>query len=107
MRLSPKVGRSVKRLDIKATARAELAQIYNYSVAEFGPTVAETYLTGLRNAVERLLEFPFMGTIYPDVIPEIRVILYRSHRVFYRIEGDKVLIVRILHKMRDARAVFE
>lgn len=95
----------MKRLDIKAAARAELAQIYDYSVAEFGPTVAETYLAGLRNTLDHLLEFPFMGTIYPDVIPEIRVILYRSHRVFYRIEGDKVLIVRLLHKMRDAQAV--
>lgn len=107
MRLLPKVGHNVKRLDIKATARAELAQIYDYSVAEFGPKVAEAYLTGLRNAFERLLEFPFMGTIYPDVTPEVRVILHRSHRVFYRIESDKVLVVRILHKMRDARTVFE
>jgi toxin ParE1/3/4 len=106
MRLSPKVEHSVKQLDIKATARAELAQIYDYSIAEFGPTVAEAYLTGLRNAFERLLEFPFMGTIYPDVTPEVRVILHRSHRVFYRIDGEVVLIIRILHKMRDARAVF-
>jgi toxin ParE1/3/4 len=96
----------VKQLDIKATARAELAIIYDYSVAEFGLTVAETYLAGLRNAFERLLEFPFMGTIYPDVTPEVRVIFHRSHRVFYRIDGEVVLIIRILHKMRDARAVF-
>ena len=98
---------NVKRLDIKATARAELAQIYDYSVAEFGPKVAEAYLTGLRNTFDRLLEFPFMGTIYPDVTPEVRVTIHRSHRVFYRIDGDEILIVRILHKMRDARAVFE
>ena len=106
MRLSPKVGHNVKRLDIKATARAELAQIYDYSVAEFGPKVAEAYLTGLRNTFDRLLEFPFIGTIYPDVTPDVRVTIHRSHRVFYRIDGDEILIVRILHKMRDARAVF-
>jgi toxin ParE1/3/4 len=107
MRLSLKVGYDVKRLDIKATARAELAQIYDYSVAEFGREVAEVYLEGLRVTVDRLLEFPFMGAIYPDVKPEVRVMLHRSHRVFYRIEGEMILIVRILHKMRDARAVFE
>jgi toxin ParE1/3/4 len=106
MRLSRKAGRSVKRLDIKAAARAELAHIYEYSVAEFGWQVAEAYIFGLRQAFDRLLEFPFIGPIYPDVSPEVRVLLHRSHRIFYRIEGDMVLIVRVLHKHRDMRAAF-
>ncbi len=106
MKSSHKAGHSVKRLDIKAAARAELAQIYEYSVAEFGWQVAETYLLGLRHAFDRLLEFPFIGPVYPDVTPEIRVLLHRSHRIFYRIEGDMVLIVRVLNKRRDVRAVF-
>jgi toxin ParE1/3/4 len=96
----------VKRLDIKAAARAELTQIYEYSVAEFGWQVAETYMSGLRGAFDRLLEFPLIGPVYPDVNPEVRFLLYRSHRIFYRIEGDLVLIVRVLHKHRDVRAVF-
>lgn len=106
MRLLQRAGRSVKRLDIKAAARAELAQIYEYSVAEFGPPVAEAYLFGLRQAFDRLLEFPFIGPVYPDVTPEIRVLLHWSHRIFYRIEDDTVLIVRVLNKRRDVRAVF-
>lgn len=48
MRLSQRAERSVKRLDIKAAARAELSQIYEYSVAEFGWQVADAYLLGLR-----------------------------------------------------------
>jgi toxin ParE1/3/4 len=96
----------VKRLDIKAAARAELAQIYQYSVAEFGSQIAEAYMIGLRQAFDRLLEFPFIAPAYPDVAPEVRVLLHRSHRIFYRIEGDVVLIVRVLHKHRDVRAVF-
>ncbi len=106
MRSSPKAGPSVKRLDIKAAARAELAQIYEFSVAEFGWQVAEAYMIGLRQAFDRLLEFPFLGPVYPDVTPEVRVFLHRSHRIFYRIEGDLVLIVRVLHKHRDLRSVF-
>ena len=96
----------MKRLDIKAAARAELAQIYEFSVTEFGSKVAEAYLIGLRRAFDRLLEFPFIGPVYPDVTPEVRVFLHRSHRIFYRIDGDMVLIVRVLHKHRDVRAVF-
>jgi toxin ParE1/3/4 len=106
MRLSRKAGICVLRLDIKAAARAELAQIYDYSVAEFGLLVAETYMAGLRGAFDRLLEFPLIGPVFPDIEPEVRVFLQRSHRIFYRIEGDIVLIVRVLHKHRDVRAVF-
>lgn len=96
----------MKRLDIKAAARAELAQIHEYSVAEFGWRAAEAYMIGLRQAFDRLLEFPFIGPIYPDVTPEVRVFLHRSHRIFYRIEGEMVLIVRVLNKQRDLQAMF-
>ena len=97
----------MRRLDVKASARAELAQIYDYSISEFGWQVAEHYLIGLRKAFDRLIEFPFIGPIFPDVTPEVRVFLYRSHRIFYRIEDETLLIVRVLHKHRDARAVVE
>ena len=96
----------MKRLDIKAAARAELAQIYDYSCAEFGREVAEAYMVGLRGTFDRLLEYPLIGPVYAGVKPEMRVFLYRSHRIFYQLDGDLVLIVRILHKWRDARAAF-
>jgi toxin ParE1/3/4 len=96
----------VKRLDIKAAARAELAQIYDFSREEFGMDVAEAYMAGLRGAFDRLLEFPLLGPVYAGVTPEVRLFLHRSHRIFYRVEKDVVLIVRVLHKRRDVRAVF-
>jgi toxin ParE1/3/4 len=96
----------VLRLDIKAVARAELRSIYDFSVAEFGTLVAEAYLTGLRQAFDRILEFPRIGSVFPDVVPEVRVFSYRSHRIFYQIDRDMVLVVRVLHSRRDAVAVF-
>lgn len=94
------------RLKVKAAARAELRHIYDVSVAQFGQRVAETYLAGLRAAFDRILEYPRIGPVYPDVVPEIRVLAYRSHRIFYQIDGDVVLIVRLLHKRQDAGAAF-
>lgn len=99
-------GRRVLRLDIKAAARAELRNIYDFSVAEFGTRVAKSYLTGLRSAFDRIIEFPRIGPVYPDVFPEVRVFAYRRHRIFYQIDGDMILIVRILHSRQDAGSVF-
>lgn len=30
---------------------------------------------------------------------------HRKHRIFYRVEGENVLIVRILHHARDAKGM--
>ena len=94
----------MRRLDVKAAARAELRNIYDFSVLEFGTRVAEAYLTGLRNAFDRILEYPRIGPVCPRVVPEIRVFAYRSHRIFYHTDSDTIMIVRVLHSRQDAGA---
>lgn len=95
----------MRQLELKAAARADLQHIYDYSAAEFGIAVAETYLAGLRNIFGKLLDFPMLGRVCLGVKPEMRVISYRRHRVFYQLTGDLILIVRILHDRRDERAL--
>jgi toxin ParE1/3/4 len=96
----------VKRLDIQAAARNDLRDIYLYSVDEFGQRTAEAYLNGLRKRFDLLSGEPLIGVVYPDIVPEMRVFGYRSHRIFYRVEPKALLVVRVLHKMRDFVAVF-
>ena len=97
----------MKRLELKAAARAELREIYEFSVAEFGLRVAEIYLNGLRAAFDRILEYPAAGRVYPGVTPETRVLNCRQHRVFYQVSDDAILIVRVLHGRRDERELLE
>jgi toxin ParE1/3/4 len=96
----------VRRLDLQPAARADLRSIYEFSVERFGRRVAETYLTGLRCAFDRVLEFPMIAPVYADVAPEIHVLHHRSHRIFYRIDGETILIVRVLHASRDSENLF-
>ena len=96
----------MKRLDIQAAARKDLRDIYRYSVDEFGQRVAETYLNGLRERFDLLSGEPLIGVIYPDIVPEMRVFGYRSYRIFYRVEPEALLVVRVLHKMRGFGAAF-
>jgi toxin ParE1/3/4 len=80
------------RLELKASARADLQDIYDFSLDEFGLEVAEAYLAGLRRVFDRLIEFPHSAPVYAGVKPEMRVKTYRRHRVFYKVDGDAVLI---------------
>lgn len=91
----------MKRLDIKAAARRDLAEIRDFSIERFGVKVAATYLAGFRAAFRRILEFPEMGSVIPEAKVVTHLYVYRSHRIFYRVDKDAVLIVRIIHHSRD------
>ncbi len=89
------------RLVYSRQAARDIDEITAFSVAEFGSEVANDYLTGLELACELLREFPEMAAIYPRVNPEMRCLIYRSHRIFYRADEEQVLVVRVLHHARD------
>ena len=89
------------RLIYSRRAASDIDRIAAFSVARFGVEVAGDYLTGLELACELLREFPEMAAIYPRVRPEIRCLIYRSHRIFYRVDEEQVLVVRVLHHTRE------
>ncbi len=91
------------RLVYSRHAASDIDEITAFSVAQFGGEVAGEYLTGLELACEMLSEFPQMAAIYPRVRPEMRCLIYRSHRIFYRADEEHVLIVRVLHHSRDVQ----
>lgn len=72
-----------------------------FGVERFGRTVAPAHARGLRAACRRLRDLPAMAPIHPDVDPPARCLVHRSHRIFYRVEPDRVLVVRILHHARN------
>lgn len=97
----------MRQLDIKAAARSDLQDIYQCSAAEFGIDAAESYLKGLRSSFDRLLEHPFAGRVFTGVNPTLRVLIHRRHQVFYQLEGNLILIVRVLHVRRDSRILLQ
>jgi toxin ParE1/3/4 len=94
----------VPKFEIKAEAEIDLDEILEFSVRQFGVEVAENYVLGIYDSFDRLLESPRIGAPVEGVEPVFRSIGFRSHRIFYVYENDTVLIVRILHKARDAEA---
>jgi toxin ParE1/3/4 len=89
------------RLELSRRAQADLDDIRDYSLAEFGVARAIAYLDAVESAFRRILDFPEIGSAHPNVRPPIRSLGCQQHRIFYQVEGDMILVVRILHKAMD------
>lgn len=89
------------RLELSRRARADLDDIRDFSLAEFGTARAAGYLEAIEHAFRRILDFPEIGSMHPNLRPPARSLGCLRHRIFYEIEGERILIVRILHKAMD------
>ena len=85
-------------------AETDLIDIDEFSSARFGDEVGEVYMFGFHLAFARLADFPMAGPELPDYGVGIRCLKRGSHRIFYRMNGDDVLILRILHHAREAKS---
>lgn len=90
-------------LDLSPAARADLLEIRVYSVDKFGVEVADSYFLGFDAAFVLLREHPMAGVARLELGKGIRCLIHRQHRIFYYIDKDTVVIVRIVHHARDAR----
>ena len=53
-------------------------------------------------SVERLLRFPKLGRVVPEAQDEnIRELVHQNYRIIYRIAGERIEILTIVHGSRD------
>ena len=78
------------------TAVADLVSIREY-IAKDSPAAARKVATRIKEAANRLIEFPLSGRV--GRVPETRelVIPGTSYIAAYTIRGDEVLIAAVLH----------
>jgi toxin ParE1/3/4 len=90
------------RLEFSRRAQADLDDISDYSVDHFGAERALRYLDAIEQAFRRILIYPEIGLPMSDLAAGLRGMSTGEHRVFYRIKGDRIEVVRVLHKAMDA-----
>lgn len=82
-------------------AEADLDNIYAWSVEEFGHVVADAYQADFHEIFSLLRDHPEAGERYRHTRRPYRMLTCRRHRVFYRVEKQRVLIVRVLHQAQS------
>jgi toxin ParE1/3/4 len=84
-------------LVLHRTARADLAEIWQWTAVRWGGEQAEAYLAGLKAAIGLLLDSPEMAHERPEISPPVRLYPCRSHVVIYRLSGDSLIVHRVVH----------
>ncbi len=90
------------RVEITATAEADVAEIRDY-IAHDSPEAATAFILRLEAQIDTLEKFPercprvpesrLLGTAY-------RHLLMGSYRAIFKISGDRVIVLRVLHGAR-------
>jgi len=87
----------IRRLPL---ARADRLDIWLHIAAD-SLSAADRLTDKLDDAVHRLSEFPEAGPPRPELGAGIRLCPVDNFLIFYRMAGDAIEIVRILHAARD------
>ena len=89
------------QLIIAPAAQADLKDIYQYGLRQWGQAQSEAYLEILKVKFWSLTEQPFMGTERPELLAGMRSLPIESHILFYRVTTMNVEIIRVLHGRQD------
>lgn len=89
------------QLEFGRRAQADLDDIRDYSVEQFGIARAIAYLDAIEAAFRRILSFPEIGVARQDLRPGLRTLSCQQHRIYYVVDGDRIRIMRVLHQRMD------
>lgn len=91
------------RLRLSPDAKEDLYRIHEFGSLTFGVRQADNYVDELVDAFAQVEQFPQAARDRAEVTPPIRVWAFAAHNICYRIEGNIVWVVRILHHSMDWR----
>ncbi|WP_269064750.1 type II toxin-antitoxin system RelE/ParE family toxin [Rhizobium sp. GN54] len=92
----------MKALRFTRMAEDDLASAYDYTVANFGTAQWDSYERSLKTALADLPNHPALGIDFSAVRPNVRRLIHRGHAIYYRIEIDHILVLRILGIRQDS-----
>jgi toxin ParE1/3/4 len=82
-------------------AKADISEIWDYTVERWGIRQAEIYAIQLKSAIETLASHPYEGQTCDEIRTGYRKYPSGSHILFYRLTSAGIDVVRILHQRMD------
>ena len=95
------------RYRLSKRADEDFESIYIYGALTFGLEQAEAYAAGMQARFVQLSNHPRLYPAIDHVRPGYRLSVYGSHAVYYCIDDEGVLIVRILRGQDVGAALTE
>ncbi len=88
--------------EITATAEADVTEIWEY-ISHDNADAATAFILRLENSIDTLENFPERCPRIPETHllgGEYRHLLLGQYRIIFRIDGDRVIVKRVLHGAR-------
>ena len=92
---------------VSSAARSDLESIDDYGIDRFGEEAADALSDRFERVFEQLAEFPRSAPERPEYGEDIRCWTHLGYRVLHKLEGENVVIVRVLHHSRDVGKALE
>ncbi len=87
--------------ELTPAAEQDVRNIYEFGRITFGERKAESYFLELYDAFDRIGENPRTNPERREVEPSARIHVFHAHLIFYRIDNNHAVVVRILHGYTD------
>lgn len=82
-------------------AEADLVDIINYTLEEWGEDQVYTYKRQLESRLEAILIFPDIGRKHPRLPSSIYYLIEGKHYIFYKKVKKDIEVLRFLHHSMD------
>ena len=90
------------RVEITRIAESDIMDIFRY-IASDNPAAADHWVNEIESQINSLEKFPPRCPIIPesqDLGKEYRHLIYGNYRTIFRMEGSRVIIMRVIHGAR-------
>jgi len=92
------------RITFALSAVVDLEEVRRWCVEQDAPEVGERLLGEIVAAIEGLTDFPESGRVVPEFgVEGLREIVHPPFRIVYRLEAERVRIVRVWRSERLLR----
>ena len=93
------------KVEITPSAACDLDDIGD-RIAQRNPKRAATYVREIRDKALLLVDFPHSGAPRPAWGADVRVAIHGNYLIVYRVRGEVVQVLRVVHGARDLEALF-
>lgn len=94
-------------LRLTDAAEADLSDIWARLATEASERIATRFVGAIEASLEPLRQFPLSGPARDQLAPGLRVTFHSPYAIYYRVQADAVVIVRVIHGARDIAALAE
>ena len=91
---------------LSSLAERDLDEIWSYVAEDASPATADRLVDDIIHRFDLLAEPPGMGRARPEFGIGVRSVAVANYVIYYRQEGNDVLIPRVLHGRRDQIAAW-